>query len=81
MVTEQIRISNDGTGMKYALCVADGFALSLGLTKKESFHLRLLAEEMFNMVRAITGGFNAYFWIDEGPWLLAAGLFYLGKST
>lgn len=65
MVTEHIGISNGGDGMNDALSMADGFAVSLGLTKKEAFHIRLLAEEMFNMVRAITGGFNAFFWIDE----------------
>jgi len=65
LITERIKISNDGTGMNAALNVTDNFALSLGLKKKESFHLRLLAEEMFNLVRAVTGGFNAHFWIDD----------------
>ena len=61
MITERIKISNDGTGMNAALNITDNFAISLNLTKKESFHLRLLAEEMFNLVRSITGGFEAYF--------------------
>ena len=65
MITERIKISNDGTGMNAALNITDNFAISLNLTKKESFHLRLLAEEMFNLVRSITGGFEAYFWIEE----------------
>ena len=65
MKTEWVEISNDGTGMKAALNVADNFALSLDLKGKKNLHLRLLAEEMFNMVRAITGGFNAYFWLEE----------------
>ena len=65
MITDRIKISNDGTGMNAALNITDNFAISLALTKKESFHLRLLAEEMFNLVRSITGGFEAYFWIEE----------------
>ncbi len=65
MITERIKISNDGTGMKNALGLAEALAVSLGLSKKESFHLRLLAEEMFSMVRAIAGNFSANFWIEE----------------
>ena len=65
MKTEHIKISNDGTGMNEALNLTDSLAVSLKLSKKQSFHLRLLAEEMFSMVRAIAGNFNADFWIEE----------------
>ncbi|MBR1486017.1 MAG: hypothetical protein IJ597_02030 [Synergistaceae bacterium] len=65
MITERMKISSDGTGMNAALNIVDNLAVSMNLTKKQFFHLRLLAEEMFNLVRAITGGFDAYFWITE----------------
>ena len=65
MITERIKISNDGTGMGGALNIVDSLAVSMNLTKKQFFHLRLLAEEVFNLVRAITGGFDAYFWVTE----------------
>jgi len=65
LITERIKISNDGAGMNAALNITDNFAVSLNLTKKQFFRLRLLTEEMFNLVRAITGGFDAYFWITE----------------
>ncbi len=51
--------------MNAALNVTDNFAVSLGLARKQSFQLRLLSEEMFNLVRSIAGEIEAYFWIDE----------------
>ena len=63
--TQHIKISNDGSGMNEALNMTDKVAASLQLSKKESFQLRLLSEEMFSMVRAIAGNFTADFWIEE----------------
>ncbi len=50
--------------MNEALNLTDKTAASLQLSKKESFHLRLLSEEMFSMVRAIAGNFTADFCIE-----------------
>ena len=65
MTSKKIIISNDGTGMNEALDLTDSTAKNLGLGRKEAFHLRLLAEEMMSMVRAIAGNFNAEFWLEN----------------
>lgn len=65
MITEHIKISSSGEGMNETLAFADKLAASRGLMKKQAFHLRLLVEEMFSMVRSITGGVDAYFWIES----------------
>lgn len=65
MVGEQVYVKNDGTGVDQALRATDRFARSLDITGKKAMHLRLLAEEMLGMVRAITGEFTALYW-DEG---------------
>lgn len=65
MITERVKITNDGAGMDTALALTDRTAKAMGLDKRGSFHLRLLAEEMFSMFRAVTGKFGAEFWIEE----------------
>lgn len=65
MISSKIIISNNGTGMNEALDLTDSTAKTLGLARKEAFHLRLLAEEMMSMVRAITGNFSAEFWLEN----------------
>ena len=64
MVGKQVYVKNDGTGVDDALKATDKFARSLDLTGKNSMHLRLLAEEMLGMVRAITGRFTALYWAE-----------------
>ena len=65
MNSNKIIISNNGTGMNEALDLTDSTAKTLGLARKEAFHLRLLAEEMMSMVRAIAGNFSAEFWLEN----------------
>ena len=65
MITERVKISNDGAGMDTALALTDRTAEAIGLDRRGSFHLRLLAEEMFSMFRAVTGNLGAEFWIEE----------------
>ena len=65
MITEHVKISSSGEGMDDTLVFVDRLAASHGLTKKQAFYLRLLAEEAFSMVRAIAGELDAYFWIEE----------------
>ena len=50
--------------MEEALSLTDSIAEKIGLEKRDSFHLRLLAEEMFSMVRSIAGDFSADFWLE-----------------
>ena len=65
MVTNRVIISNNGTGIDKALDLTEQTAQSIGLAHKDTSRLRLLAEEMFSMVRAITKDFNAEFWLEE----------------
>ena len=65
LITEHVKISSSGEGMNETLVLVDRLASSQGLAKKQAFHLRLLTEEMFSMVRAIAGELDAYFWIEE----------------
>ena len=65
MTTEKIKISNNGSGMNEALELTEHVADLMKLERKKRFHLRLLAEEMLSMVRAITENFTAEFWIEE----------------
>ena len=65
MITDKITISNNGAGINEALSLTEDFAEKLNLERKQRFHLRLLAEEMFSMIKTITGDFNAKFWIQE----------------
>ena len=65
MITDKITISNNGAGINEALSLTEDFAEKLNLERKQRFHLRLLAEEMFSMIKTITGDFTAKFWIQE----------------
>ncbi len=64
VVGKQVYVKNDGTGIDDALKAMDKFARSLDFTGKKAMHLRLLAEEMLGMVRAITGEFTALCWAE-----------------
>ena len=78
MITEKISVSNDGKGIDDALALAQKTAGSMSLNRKETFHLRLLAEEMLGMIRTITGSFTADFWLEtEGR---KCSLHLVGKS-
>ena len=65
MNSDVIKISNDGQGMSDALDFLDNAAKDLALDRKQSFHLRLIGEEMFSMVRSIAGNFQANFTFEE----------------
>lgn len=64
MTTEQVYVKNDGSGLAQALHVTDAFIVKQHLSKRDTMHVRLLAEEMLGMVRAITGEFKALFWVE-----------------
>lgn len=65
MQTDKIRIRSTGEGAEEALEEASKFASYSGLDKKSALRVRLLAEETLGMVSAITGDFNADFWIES----------------
>ena len=64
MESEQIKVKSDGTGREQALAETERTAAHLNFGKKEALRLRLLAEETLGMVQAITGDFEALFWLE-----------------
>lgn len=64
MKSEVIVVSSKGAGMDAALAQADITANQLGLSRREALHMRLLVEEMMNMVRSIIGRLEGKFWIE-----------------
>lgn len=64
METDRIKISSDGTGREAALNEVEKYANYIGLDEKQALKVRLLSEETVGMVDAITGEFNADFWIE-----------------
>ena len=65
MKTKEISVSNYGSGMKEALDTTESLGREAGLGKKEELRLRLLAEELFGMVKAITGEAEALYWAER----------------
>ena len=64
MKTEQINVTSAGAGMEEALQLTEKFGLESGLERKENLRLRLLAEELFGMMRSIVGEVEALYWIE-----------------
>lgn len=64
MRSDTVHVTNQGDGMSAALAQAEATARFRGLSDKPALHLRLLAEEMLGMLRAITDSTEADFWID-----------------
>ena len=59
MQTVKVIIKNDGTGLEEALDRTTAFAENLNLPQKERIRLRLLGEELFGVVCAVTKEFSA----------------------
>ena len=64
MKTDLIIIANNGNGMESALAQTEIAAEQLKLTGKEILHMRLLAEEMMNIMRSIQSQHVGQFWIE-----------------
>ena len=64
MKTLEIVVSNDGAGMDAALDQADKTARQLGLSPRDAIRMRLLVEEMMNLMRSITGHLDGKFYIE-----------------
>lgn len=64
MKTEVIVVSSKENGMDLALDHVDELVTQLGLNPKDTMHLRLLVEEMLNLVRSIIGQLECKFWIE-----------------
>ena len=65
MKSQEIKISNTGENMDEALTLTENTAQAMGLSSRDTLRLRLLAEEMMSMVRAVTGSFTADFWLEH----------------
>ena len=64
MNTETIIVNNEGQGMKEALSMTEKLGQNQGLSVKEQLHLRLLAEEVFSMMRTITHDVEADYHVE-----------------
>ncbi|MCR5357536.1 MAG: hypothetical protein K6E63_09075 [Lachnospiraceae bacterium] len=63
--TREIHISNDEATTATALKLTDEFIEKLGLEGKKAIRFRLISEETIGMVRAMTGDFEALFWLEN----------------
>ena len=64
MKTERISINNRELGMTVALSMTEKLGAEQGLERKQILHLRLLAEELFSMLRSLTGEVDAEYWLE-----------------
>ncbi|MBO7519808.1 MAG: hypothetical protein J6T73_03430 [Clostridia bacterium] len=65
METERIVVTSEGFRFDEALAVTENLGNKAGLDKKSVLHLRLLAEELFGMLRGIAGEVEANYWIEN----------------
>jgi hypothetical protein len=65
MKSNVIVISSEGNNMDAALAEIDKVSRYQELPMKDAMSLRLLAEEMMSMMRAITGNVNGEFWVED----------------
>ena len=65
MKTGLITVTSEGLGMKEALMLTEDVGKDSGLEKKAVLHLRLLAEELFGMLRGIAGEVETAYWLEE----------------
>ena len=65
MKSDVIHIASDGSGINEALAQTEAVAVFKSLSKQDSIHLLLLAEEMTGMMKALTGEQEADFWIED----------------
>ena len=65
MKTDVITVSSRGKRMESAWGLVDKVAAYKELPPKSTLHLRLLAEEMMQMMRSITGETEGQFWIED----------------
>ena len=64
METNRIQVKNCDAGRDMTMAEAEKFAKYMDLEHKKALQLRLLVEESFGMISAITDQFRAEFWIE-----------------
>jgi len=65
MKTDVIEVQSNGKGTEEALRQVEAAAVFKNLDQKSALHLRLLAEEMMGMLRAMVGDVKASFWMED----------------
>ncbi|MBQ9550848.1 MAG: hypothetical protein IJU87_08550 [Lachnospiraceae bacterium] len=65
MKNEKIMISSRDIDLSNALKDIDEHIAALNLGKKDSLHLRLIAEEILGMMNAMTGDYKAMLWFER----------------
>lgn len=63
--TDKLFIDNSDDKLFEAIDLVDNFVSGKNVDHKKAIHLRLLTEETIGMVRAMTGDFEANFWMEE----------------
>lgn len=64
MNSELMTVNSRGQGMSDALAMTEKLGRETGLDRKQNLQLRLLAEELFGMLRSIAGDVEADYWIE-----------------
>ncbi|MBO4353947.1 MAG: hypothetical protein J5860_03285 [Clostridia bacterium] len=64
MKTSLMTVKSSGGGMSEALAVTENIGTEMGLDKKSVLRTRLLAEELFGMLRGIAGDVEATYWLE-----------------
>lgn len=65
MKTKDFTVDSRELGMDEALRATEALGADCGLTRKEILRLRLIAEEMYGMLRSIAGEIADVFWIEH----------------
>lgn len=65
MKTKAVLLNSKGKGIQEALALTERTAANLGVEKRSLLHLRLLAEELFGMLRGIAGEVEATYWLEQ----------------
>ena len=63
--TETMKVDSHAGGMLEALAMTEQLGADAGLAPKQNLHLRLLAEELFGMLRSIAGDVEADYWLEH----------------
>ena len=59
-----VKVYRNGKGEDEALAMTERLSATSGLEKKAKLHLRLLAEELMGMVKAVAGDINAEYYLE-----------------
>ena len=64
LVSNSLKVSNDERLIEAAMNEAEAFVGKLDLDSKKALHIRLLTEEILEMVKSMVKGYIADFWIE-----------------